>query len=54
MSHFQFVVIGLLGTLMCPLRAEGQQTVVLTGVVEDETGAATRTVQFSLEYAFRR
>ena len=39
MLRFQFVVIGLLGTLIYPLVVAGQVTVALTGVVEDETGA---------------
>jgi Carboxypeptidase regulatory-like domain len=40
MLRFQFVVIGLVGTLIYPLVVAGQVTVALTGVVEDETGAA--------------
>jgi hypothetical protein len=40
MVRFQFVVIGLLGTLINPPFVAGQVTVTLAGVVEDETGAA--------------
>ncbi|PYV15389.1 MAG: hypothetical protein DMG21_15195, partial [Acidobacteria bacterium] len=40
MLRFQFVVIGLMGTLISPLVVAGQVTVSLSGVVEDETGAA--------------
>jgi hypothetical protein len=44
----RWFVIGLSGTLVCPLVLAGQVTVALTGVVEDETGAALPGATVSL------